>query len=412
MEKQPMLKTVQCVLLLALIAARSLGQAVPTQLRLSYGEDPKTTIRVVWQTPQAEGEPAVEYGPTDALGSLATGKRVTYPLATGTIYEVTLTGLKPGAKYHYRAGHAGGAFSPTYTFQTAVADPDEFFFTAFGDHGAKPATSGRNVQNIIKEAPAFHLLLGDISYANGDQPVWDTYLQMLEPLARQIPFMPTLGNHEYESKVAPDGEKLGYRSYLARFALPGNEDHYTFDYGNARFVAINSDSLQRFNDEAQKQLAWLRETLAKARKDPKVRWLIVFQHHPLYGSTKNRGNNTKLIQMLEPIFDEFKVDLVLEGHDHVYERKYPLRAGSPVSTNKQSYRQSAGTIYVIQGGGGQSIYELVPEQPATTAIREAVNGYLRVRVPKDGPLTVEARRLDGTLIEQFQIQPTRTAGQP
>lgn len=391
-----------CIGLLLLGAAsQAFAQATtPTQVRLSFGEDPKTCVRIVWQTQAPTASQIVEYGPTPALGRRAMGKRVSYAYETGIIHEATFTGLTPGAAYHYRVGDPAGGFSKVYSFRTAPARPTDFTFTAFGDHGVTDAAR-RNMENVLREKPAFHLLLGDISYANGNQPVWDDYFRQIEPMARVIPVMPTLGNHENE-RIKRDGkeERIGYASYLARFALPGLETRYTFDYGAARFVAFNSDDYQN-----AAQRAWLEKTLAAARKDRRVHWLIVYQHHPLFGSTKGRGDNRPLIAAVQPLFDKYRVDLVLQGHDHVYERQYPLRGAQTVSSSLHSYAQGEGTLYVICGGGGQSLYRFTVDLPAICATREDTYCCLRVHVPVHGPLTVEAHRLDGSLIEKFQITP-------
>lgn len=392
------------VILFVLAACAKLPAATPTQVRIAYGDDPRTSVRIVWQTQEPMKAAVVEYGVGGKMDKRATAQRATYPYETGVIYEATLKGLKPGTTYRYRVGNSEDGFSTVASFRTAPAKPGDFVFTAFGDHGVTDAAR-QNVENILAIKPSFHLLLGDISYANGNQPVWDRYFEQIEPLARTIPIMATLGNHENEKIKTPEGNKrIGYIAYLTRFALPGAETHYFFDYGAARFVAFNSDDYK--NPE---QLAWLDKTLSAARKDPKVRWLIVFQHHPLYGSTHNRGNNKGLIAAVEPLFDKYKVDLVLAGHDHTYERNYPLRNSRAVSNSPNRYTQGQGTIYLTCGGGGKSLYNLEPNRPAICAIRESTYCYLRVHVPAQGPLRVEACRLDGSPLDRFEIQPASFA---
>lgn len=384
--------------LLLLMTQQNPLATMPTQVRIAYGDDPRHSVRIVWQTQAATETQVVEYGTSENLDKTARGKRASYAYETGVLHEVTLTGLEPGTTYHYRVGDFEGGYSRTLSFRTAPDRPEDFTFTAFGDHGVSEAAS-RNVENILREKPAFHLLLGDISYANGNQPVWDAYFTQIEPMACQIPVMPTLGNHENE-RIGPEKKRIGYVSYLARFALPGVETHYTFDYGAARFVAFNSNE-----SENQEQLAWLEKTLADARQDKKVRWLIVYHHHPLFGSTQRRGDNKGLIAALQPLYDKYRVDLVLQGHDHVYERQYPIRNSQAVSTSLQVYAQGQGTVYVICGGGGKSLYKFAPEKPAICATRESTYCYLKVHVPQKGPLVVEAHRVDGSLLERFEIQP-------
>jgi len=385
--------------LVTAIGAGARQVTTPEQVHISFGGRPTSEIRVVWQTPAPTQTQTVEYGTTAALGQVAKGKRVRYEYETGAIAEVSLNGLKAGTTYHYRVGDPTGGWSPVRKFKTAVADPESFFFTAFGDHGVGTIPA-QSVKNMTEENAAFHLLLGDISYANGTQSIWDQYLRQIEPMASQIPLMAAIGNHENEDLKINGVEKpIGYVAYLARFAHPGNEQWYTFDYGNARFVSVNSDDYSNAD-----QLKCIDRTLAKARQDRNVKWLIVLQHHPLYGTSKGRGNNDGLIRAFAPLFDRYKVDLVLAGHDHHYERQYPLRHGTITSKEQTGYKRGDGTLYVIQGGGGKSLYDFSDPKPDICAVREKSHGYLRVTVPRVGPLKIEAKRIDGSAIETIEIR--------
>ncbi len=382
------------------------GQGIPRQVRLAYGDNPTNSIRIMWQTDQATAT-VVEYGETPALGSVAYGHQVTYSLQTGILHEATLTNLQPDTLYYYRVGDPQNGFSPVYTFRTAPSPrPVPFLFTAFGDHGTT-AVSRQNTQNVIHLNPAFHLHLGDISYANGNQPIWDTYLNQVEPLTRHIPMMITLGNHEWEDEVG-----IGYEAVLARFAMPGEDTYYVnyvFDYGDVRFIAFNSDWYQRGGSAVRGAMRqWLQNALSDARANPCIRWVIVFQHHPLFGSEARRGYNQTLINGLQPLFDQYRVDLVLQGHDHFYERTYPLRNSTPVSTAMDLYHQGEGTIYITCGGGGVSLYTF-GALPPTTAYRESTHCYLAISLQPGESLTVEARRADNTLIERFVILPSFNA---
>ena len=257
------------------------GTDAPTQVRLSYGADPLREMKVMWQTAKPTASRVVHYGKTEAMEEMAVGHRPTYAHETGALAEVELTNLQPGTKYFYKVGDQVGGWSKMFTFRTAQSNPKSFTFTAYGDHGVTKEAA-INVQNVLKENPAFHLLLGDISYANGDQPIWDRYLDQVEPMTSTIPYMIALGNHENERiKVGEKEVRIGYESTTARFAMPGFESWYTFDYGKARFISINSDD---YRDLVQ--LEWFEKQLALARRNRNVEWLIVMNHHPAYGTSK------------------------------------------------------------------------------------------------------------------------------
>ncbi|MCC6730057.1 MAG: purple acid phosphatase [Chthonomonadales bacterium] len=388
-------RTLTAAALLFLCAPAARLAAAPTQVRLSWTGDPRMTMTVMWQTTEPEPGSIVRYGLDARLSSTAVASSPTYAYQTGHLHEATMRGLRPGAVYRYRVGSPSGGFSPVYRFRTAPPGPVDFEFTAFGDHGVT-ARSRRNASRVLAAHPAFHLVLGDLSYANGRQPVWDTWLSEISVFACSLPMMTVIGNHENERI---DGERIGYVAYLARLAMPTPETWYAFTYGDVRFVCPNSNDI----DNAT-QRAWLERTLSAARRDPGIRWVVVAMHHPLYSSTTRRGDSPDMIKALEGLLDRHRVDLVLVGHNHNYERSYPLRGGEPRTAERHTYRQGEGIIHVISGGGGKSLYEFTPEQPARIAVRARVTEFLRVRVLASGSLTLEAvRTADGSVLDRFTL---------
>lgn len=380
-----------------LSSGASEGQGTqPQQIHLAWGDDPQTSVSVVWQTERPTSSSVVEYGSTPRLGQRALGREVRYAYSPSVFHEVLLRGLQPGTRYFYRVGDPQGGWSEVFSFRTAPSGVEDFLFTAYGDQGVNERAR-RLLAMVAKEEPAFHLHLGDLSYANGRQHVWDDWFRLIEPLAARVPYMPTLGNHENE-RIGE--ERIGYLAYLTRFALPQEERYYSFEYAGVRFIAFNSDDYQD-----PLQFAWLQRTLKEAQRQ-RNRWVILFQHHPLFGSVERRGYNRGLIQRLAPLLEESRVDLVLAGHDHVYERTFPLRGAEPATLERHRYRKGQGTIHITSGGGGISLYRFIPESPPTTAFREAVYHYLRIRVPAQGPLRVEAIRMeDGQVLDWLEIAP-------
>ncbi|MDW8052872.1 MAG: metallophosphoesterase family protein [Armatimonadota bacterium] len=366
----------------------------PKQLRLAFGADPCTQMSITWQTQQPVESPVVEYGETPNLGKQVPAERVSYPYETGIIYRALMSNLQPRQRYYYRVGCERGGFSRAYSFCTPRSDLHDFIFTAFADHGTT-RFSVQNSRNVAALNPTFHFIAGDLSYADGRQTVWDKYLEQLEVLAARIPVMVSFGNHENE-RIGE--QRIGYIAAETRFAMPNKGQYYDFTISNAHFVAFNSNERE---DDAQYQ--WLQRALQRARSDRAIRWLIVFAHHPLYGSTRRRGNNEAMIRRFQPLFDRYRVDLVIHGHDHVYERMYPMREGKAVVKSGSRYRQGAGVVYVTCGGGGASLYDLMPEPTPWTAWREKTYCYLKVRVGARDALRVEAYRVDNSLIEAFEI---------
>ncbi len=374
--------------------ARADAEGPPRHIRIFLPEDPSRGIRLLWRS----GRPAAPVAEiTDGDGAVRKVAAEVLALSGGGVAcEARVDGLLPGRRYRFRVGSQDGSLSAPGEFDTAPEDAAPFRFTAFGDQGTGPAAR-RATEAAIALSPAFHLLLGDASYADGDPVVWDAWLDLIEPLSRRIPVMLTPGNHEMESR---DGGPRSLDGLRGRFVLPGGGGLYAFRYGDVAFISF--DTNRRLD---RRVFQWLHYECLEARRDPRVRWLIVFQHAPLHGSVRNRGPDRTLIEEEEPILDRHSVDLVLAGHDHVYERTLPLRERRVASTERAEVVRGTGTVHVTAGIGGRELYTFESgDPPASTAYREAAHGVVVVDVDPAGALRVEARRLDGSVMDRFVIR--------
>jgi hypothetical protein len=163
----------------------------------------------------------------------------------------------------------------------------------------------------------FVLMMGDNMYG-GEAPK-DFEKKFSKPykilLDTKVKFYATLGNHDLALQV----------NYV-NFNMNGKE-YYRFKKGNVAFYSLNSNYMD------PKQVKWLESELAKDTSD----WKICFFHHPPYSSAKKHGSDDQLREVVEPIFIKYGVNIVLSGHDHVYERIKPQK----------------GIYYFVSGAGGQ-----------------------------------------------------------
>jgi hypothetical protein len=232
---------------------------------------------------------------------------------------------------------------------------------------------------------------GDLSYANiSDAPMatWASYFTNIMRSARHRPWMPAAGNHENEVGNGPQG----YLSYQTRFELPGNGsaefggNWYAFTAGTVRVLSINNDDVclqdgafstyrrdhvpgyaERGYDpyvrgySRGRQRAWLEAELATAREDGEIDWIVVCMHQVAMSSARLNGADLGIRQEFLPLFDTYGVDLVVAGHEHHYERTFPVRGvlpGSSVLTPAPRGSDPAemdtrdGTVHMIIGGGG------------------------------------------------------------
>jgi alkaline phosphatase D len=413
---------------------------------------------------------------------------------TTYFYHVQLKHLEPGTRYYYQI--SDGAAAPATagaSFETAPWGRAKFRFSSYGDL-ATPSWDLNTSGNIWHEscdnsyyavtaiespgdgggAPLFHLLNGDLCYANLDifnaPGVWRDFGNNMGRSAANRPWMPALGNHEIEFGTdthagqagdAPGGiaaqgaagnywgGPYGYGNYLSRFLLPDNGvknwdgnrlrgNFYAFQVGTVKFISLDADDViyqdggagytsgtanaqpettttgaaipngttayNRFytgelkydadgnslvpdsgNGRPNLQTLWLERTLADARRDPSVDMIVVFMHQcAMSTSVPGNGSDLGIRQAWLPLFDKYEVDLVLSGHEHDYERTYPVRgydagehgtvvapnpgqtAGQPVDTRRPSvvttepyehngtpaWNTAEGTVYLVLGGGG------------------------------------------------------------
>jgi 3',5'-cyclic AMP phosphodiesterase CpdA len=200
-----------------------------------------------------------------------------------------------------------------------------------------------------------------------------------------------VGNHEYLD--------MGPRLYRAFFDLPRNGPQgidtdlvYQFECGNACMVVLDSTLAVCDQAAARRQANWLDATLTHS----KASWKFVMFHHPVYPSHPWR-DSPAMREHWVPVIDKHHVDLVLQGHDHAYQRTYPLRGHRRVDT------PGDGTIYVIAVSGDKFV-----EQAARDYVevgRSGISTYQTIEI--DSPsnrLTYRARTEDGTIVDELQIE--------
>jgi acid phosphatase type 7 len=323
------------------------------------------------------------------------------------VHEVHVCGLTPETTYHYKVG-GRGAWSPSYDVTTGVpaGTSKPFRFVLSGDSRNEPAVFAQIQERARSEAPDFQLFTGDAVDIGVNQEHWDAFFEATtgsfaaqEMLAR-TPFMAVNGNHENLSL-----------QYIALFAFPQElspgelaqgEEWYSFDYGNAHFVALDDSSGGSGTLAAQRD--WLKSDLAKVDRT-KTPWIFVMHHKPAY-SCSNHGSNAQVRAMWQPVYDEFKVDFVLNGHDHNYERSVPIRGFQADGVEGQKAASGpnevpvaeSGTLYVVSGGAGAPLYG--SGTCYHTYYSEKTRNYSVFDI--DGrTLSYRALRLDGSVLDEF-----------
>jgi hypothetical protein len=491
----------------------------PEQLLLTWGADPATSVTVSWSAPGTVAQPAptLRYS-TEPITEARPGHLIKMPDPeplnvaerygeassvsftdglngqTTYAYHAQLTGLRPGTKYYYQVSDGSPAPSTAGSeFETAPAGRARFRFSSYGDL-ATPSWDLNTSGNIWHEscdnsyyavsaienpgdgrgAPLFHLLNGDLCYANLDifnaPGVWRDFGNNVARSSANRPWMPALGNHETEFGTcdhaghpghAPGGTAAqaaagnywngpyGYGHYLQRFLLPDNGvtnhdgnhlrgNFYSFRVGTVAFLSLDADdviyqdgasaylnatpgagpettssgaaipngtvtynhgytgdlAIEKADNSAvpdfrhgqpNLQTLWLERTLAGYRRDPDVDMIVVIMHQcAMSTSVAGNGSDLGIRRAWLPLFDKYQVDLVLSGHEHDYERSYPVRGydkgahgtvaspnpdqakGEAVDTRRPrvvttrpgkvsglpAWNTAQGTVFLVLGGGG------------------------------------------------------------
>ncbi len=325
------------------------AKTMPDQIVLTWSDDPKTTQTVQWRTSKEVTTGKVKYikkseynrfNPSEPKmvnarsEELETLDIVNDPLCFR--HYATITGLEPDTTYLYSVGDADGKYwSGMAEFTTAPDRVKPFSFVYLGDAQNGLDRWGTLVHNAFRHRPDadFYVMVGDLVNVGNERWDWDDFFYNADGVYNNRQLVPAIGNHEDQGP--------GPWMYLRMFDLPKNgpenieaERAYSFEYSNALFVILDT------NLEPEDQTEWLEEQL----KNSDALWKFVVYHHPAYSSSPNR-NNPEVREHWVPLFDKYKVDMCLQGHDHAYLRTYPMKGGEPQKDGGD------GTIYIVSVSG-------------------------------------------------------------
>ncbi len=321
-------------------------------------------VVIMWETAEA-GDSRVDYGPTSAYGSYV------YDPTPVIVHEMAVVGLEPDSLYHYLVT-SGSISSGDSTFQTAFIGSTPFRFVAYGDSRTYADDHAAVVRAIIASSPRFVLHTGDFVTEGTSAANWQReFFDPAQPLLRNTCLFPSLGNHEGHSV-----------HYFDLFSTPsgggiGGAQWYSFDYGTAHFVCLDTDADY---SPGSAQHSWLVSDL----EANDVEWIFVFTHYPAYSSGPH-GGTAGVQTWLVPLFEQYGVDMVFTGHDHLYERSY-----------------KDGVHYITTGGGGANLY---PCYATPNPYSEyCVSAHHHCTIDVSGLSAVmKARYNDGTVFDEVTL---------
>ncbi len=355
----------------------------PWAIHLSWQHDPASTITIMWRMGPDDGEGMVEFGPTPELGGRAMATKTSYVYARKEVvwYTVELTGLSPKTTYFYRCGTPGN-LSDIYSFTTAPLPDDHRASFSFAVLADTPGKGGLTVTRKILEMAAadgadFVIFGGDFT-AGGAQAEFDYWFNAAPEVLARLPLLSVLGDNDALS-----------RAYFGSFSYPENESWYFLDYGPVRFVFLLAIS----DPYVRQQTSWLAEVLSSTS----LPWKIAVGHKPAY-SAGWYGSTDYILEQWVPLFEKYGLDIYFSGHEHSYERTWPIKGGCLCAD---------GVVYITASGAGSDLREA--GQEFWTAKAASVFHYVLVQV-KPTELTVFAKDIEGHVFDHFRVRNPEKGG--
>ncbi len=369
-----------------------------------------------------------------------------------TEHSVQLTGLQANTKYNYTIGTESNILvsGQDYYFITAPSPTDSrpINIWAMGDFGDDSKDVYIKNQTAVREQylknKANHtdlwLWLGDNAYCCGtdieyQRQVFDFYGSSI---LGNTPFFPVPGNHEYyETATAQVDKKISYFNIInvptqgeMGGLASGTKEYYSYNYGNIHFVALDSYGLDegkyRLYEPQSRQYKWLINDL-EANKGKSL-WTIITFHHPPYTKRSHDSDGeldlVGIREGLVPIFDKYKVDLVLNGHSHSYERSHLMKGHigkaftfndyiHPTQWANGKYEKKAdsrpyinkdeGTIYCVVGSAGRLDWNGDPNPHRSSIYSNISIGGSLLFTVNDNRLDARWISTDGVVRDNFTV---------
>jgi hypothetical protein len=389
---------------------------IPDRVTQSITEDPSTQIALSWRVMDSVNTGYAEYLPLSAGSEFrdniqtkdATQVPVEFEGVTDHYFHVKLGNLQADTKYQVRVGGKDYR-SEWFHVQTAPESFEPFSFLHFAgvqhdimEFGPRVyRTAFRNFPDV-----RFTLHSGDIVQARGGDNDWGELSYAGSWMFSEIPVLPAAGNSDHWEMITDTSEhRILYPQWNGVFNLPDNHPPnlenlaYYSDFPGVRVITlysgleavrpardmfINKD-VKMTREIFNKQMEWLEKILAENNQP----WTVVHLHHPILSARVDRSYEMHK-KFLKPILEKYQVDLVLQGHEHLYARGYDKTSKTPFP------------VYVTSKAGPRS-KEIDPSRKWLQKTLGMMQLYQVVHLSPQ-KLKVEAYNLKGDLVDAFEIR--------
>ena len=324
--------------------------------------------------------------------------------------QVTLDGLEPDTEYMYRFSN-GDAVSEVKTFKTGGTGDFSFFAAGdpqIGSHGYLNGKDGWDkTLKLLPEldsSASFLLSLGDQVDTGKDEEQYDAYIN--REGFNGLTLAPIIGNHDERGNAHEEHFKV---SNVQDEGKSNAGSNYYYVYNNTLFICLNSNN---------KDYAEHKVTIEKAiAENPNVKWRVVTFHHPPYTVASHALDDyiTDMRSTLVPILKENKIDLVLNGHDHVYTRTHVMDGTKPIiewengeeGKAPSEYVNPKGIIYVTtNSASGSKFYDIMQDKKfeySAVKNQEKIPNISNVKVTDNSIEVTTYRTSDKSVVDSFKI---------
>jgi len=289
--------------------------------------------------------------------------------------------------------------------QFVSAAVSDFNFGAAGDWGCTSNTDA-TLTNMNGKGPERVFGLGDYSYAS----TGSCFFTKIDGSGLTGKTKIAIGNHE-------DDDSEGFSGYMSHFSQ--SQTYFSYNHENVHILVVDTDRNSYASGSAQRN--FVQQDLQQASTDPSIKWIIVYLHKPMYTSPNTCGSsscsntgseNTNIRNGFGPMFDQFGVDLVLQGHVHNYQRTFtlkydPVSPSSPTitSNNPNTYTEGNGAVYAVVGTGGVNFHALSGKASFTSSQQDDFFGQLDIKITDNGNKLEGKfyRNGDNDILDSFSI---------
>lgn len=337
---------------------------LPSQVLINYADSPDQ-MRVSWAAP-CSAAATVAWGTDSSTNQATTGPAPIQYKSPGYtspfLYHVTLKGLSPNTKYYYKVGAVEASSVFSFVSHPGDALVPGWTMAVVGDVG-QTNNSASTLQHIAAGASNMVMHLGDISYADSDEPRWDSWAEQTQFLSSTLPYMVQVGNHENELVG-------GFTAYAARFAMPAPASGTANVWYSLNVAGVHWITLSNYHPftSGSDQYNWLKSDLDSIDRTT-TPWVFVNTHAPWYNTNSaHQGDGEAQRKSLEHLLYDAGVDAVFTGHVHAYERNHRAYNNA---------RNPKGPVYITIGDGGnrEGLATKWLAQTPVSAFRQATFGH-------------------------------------